>query len=101
MINMQSALCGICKNRNVITRCNREHMMEVHHVNVDIVYEINSKIADFIKEGKEKRKKMGKDKTASLKRKEVMDFADSLIRSCMERIKSCTNNNWSASDRGT
>lgn len=52
---MQTALCGICKNHNITTRCSREHIIKVHNIFTDSVPEISSKITGFINKGKNKR----------------------------------------------
>lgn len=86
-INLQTALCGTCKNNNVVTRCSKEHLMRAHDVNVDGVHEISRKIADFVKEDRDRRRKAEKDRTMRLKRKEIMEYADNLIQSSLKKVK--------------
>ena len=88
-INMQTALCARCKADKVITRCNKEHLERIHGYRIDSIHEVVEKVSSFVKDDRKKKRKQKDVKIPYLKRKEIMEFADSLIQTNMRKIKIC------------
>ena len=47
-IDMQSTLCPVCKEREIITVCNREHLEKVHRIDIATVVELAENLNEVI-----------------------------------------------------
>ena len=86
-INIQTCLCPKCKAKNLLFRCTKDHLKEVHNVEVDSVSMITNEVVKLTEaEGKKNPKKEKK-----LKRRELVEFAEKLIQTNLEKFKNFLN----------
>ena len=90
-INMQTALCAECKSKNMMVRCNEEHLGAVHGVMVDSVYEIVDRVKELMKEESSKRGKQKQCRRIELAREEIMSLVDGEIQRNIEKVKMFLN----------
>jgi hypothetical protein len=88
-INMQTSICPRCQDMNITTRCSTEHLELYHGEKIDSVSEIIEKVTDVVKEQKIKKKK--KHENIFLTRKNVIEYAESLIQPNIEKLKRFLN----------
>lgn len=74
-IHMQRALCKLCKECNLIIRCNKEHLEHYHGIEINDRHEIVDLMEDEVKRNKMKRKKW-KQSAPRQRRKEIMEFSE-------------------------
>ena len=84
-INMQTCLCPVCKDQNIVARCSKEHLESTHNYTIASVHEIALKVLDLTK--KQKNKQTRKNKTTLMLRENIVEYADKLIQPNLEKLK--------------
>ena len=82
---MQTTLCPRCKDYNITIRCSKKHLETCHSLKIDDIREISQKVADMTEEHKSRKRKHGEN--IPLKRKAIIDYAESLIQPNTENLK--------------
>ena len=86
-INMQTVPCPLCSLKGNIYRCDKYHLENFHNIIVeDIYYLINTIIEDV-----QALKKACKTKKDTIKRKDVLQRAEDIIKPSLQTLKTFLN----------
>ena len=82
-INMQTALCSVCKSLNQPNaRCSLEHLQTCHNIQIQSISSITKKVMQLTKT--QERKKKGQPK---MTRRQIVEYADGLIQPSLEKLR--------------
>ena len=88
---MQTSLCSKCKCNNITIRCGKEHLENFHALKIDDTLEIIDKMTDLI--NSQRARKQKQHASTPLKRKDLVEYAESLILPNIDKLKQFLNSN--------